>query len=356
MKQESSASSPRPGNDYYSHVVNSLGSGVVVLDADGVVMLANPAARRYLGLDECALSVGERMEDIAGLGAFGDVVKEVMSRRESVSRREVVLEEADGPGRVLGVSASLLGGPVVFEGAILLFTDLTELRRLEREAETHRQLAEVGEMVGAVVHELRNPLMVVSGAAETILRDMEPGDSRRAKAETIIREVMDLNRTVDRFLGFARPFDLRPAPCSASQVLARALLLCERKAAKKGVRLTQEGVAEAIELRADADRIGQALANLIDNAVDAVGEGGEVCVHVRRDADAVVFDVLDNGPGIKLGPGQDLFKPFFSMKAGGTGLGLAIVKRLVAAHGGTASYSNRAEGGACFEIRLPIDG
>jgi len=108
-------------------------------------------------------------------------------------------------------------------------------------------------------------------------------------------------------------------------------------------------------MRADAGRIAQALANILNNAVDAAGDGGHVAVSVRAETDEVVFEVLDDGPGLHLGPDEDVFSPFFTRKEGGTGLGLSVVHRIVTAHGGRVTHGDRAEGGARFEIRLPLD-
>jgi signal transduction histidine kinase len=102
--------------------------------------------------------------------------------------------------------------------------------------------------------------------------------------------------------------------------------------------------------------MAQALANILGNAVDEVSEKtGRVILRVSVDDGALVFEVRDNGRGIHLEPEQDLFKPFYTQKEAGTGLGLTIAHRTVAAHGGAIRYHNLDEGGACFDIRVPLE-
>jgi signal transduction histidine kinase len=108
-------------------------------------------------------------------------------------------------------------------------------------------------------------------------------------------------------------------------------------------------------MRVDAVRLAQALANLIGNAVDAVDRGGCVELVARGVEKEMVFEVLDNGPGIHLEPGEDPFQPFFTRKEDGTGLGLAIVQRIVGAHHGNVAFSNREGGGTRFEVRVPLE-
>jgi signal transduction histidine kinase len=98
----------------------------------------------------------------------------------------------------------------------------------------------------------------------------------------------------------------------------------------------------------------QVIVNIVNNAIEAVSDGGQVTLAVRQEGSDMVFDVADNGPGIHLQPGEDLLKPFFSKKESGTGLGLAICHRIVTAHGGVITYGDRDEGGARFSVRLPI--
>ena len=348
---EQAKQAPNP----HAQIIDSLTSGALALDKDNRIVAANPAAARQLRLPEDALRPGARLDGVPGVAPLLAVVHEVARTQKPVSRREIEFVEGDNNTTVIGLSASPLQGSEKYNGAILLFTDLTQVRALERIARVNRQLAEIGEMTAGVVHELRNPLSVISGLCELVLRKLGENPARK-HLETILKETSELNRVITRFLGFAKPFELEIRPATPAKVLARAVQLAGKKAAERRVEIRLEGGALEHELRCDAEKLAQALGNIIVNGVELVANDGTgaVAVLVQNRGELVEFRIEDNGPGIHLGPGEDLFSPFFSRREGGTGLGLSIVQRVVAAHQGEVSYGNNDHGGAWFQIRVPL--
>jgi signal transduction histidine kinase len=120
--------------------------------------------------------------------------------------------------------------------------------------------------------------------------------------------------------------------------------------------VTVEGTDLLPAFRCDPEKLAQALGNIVVNAVELVaGDGtGTVTVRGQKRGELIEFRIEDNGPGIHLEPGQDLFSPFFSRREGGTGLGLSIVQRIVAAHQGEVAHGNNDAGGAWFQVRVPL--
>jgi two-component system sensor histidine kinase HydH len=342
------------GPSVANQIIDSLPSGVLAVNEGGMIVWSNPAACSHLQVSKEALAVGRPLKDLAIAAPFAEILREVEGSGAAVSRREIFVSYEDGSQTEIGLSAAPLEGVKAFNGVIFLFTDMTERRSLERTAELNRQLAELGELTAGVVHELRTPVTVISGMAELLIRRL--GDSERdcATAQTIIDECGGLEKLISQFLGFTRPFEIDASRCAPEELLNRAYKLCTHKAIAKKVRLERENVDHLPPIFADGGRMIQVLVNLINNAVDAVDEGtGTVTLRAELDKGQVVFDVSDNGPGIHLSPGQDLFKPFFTMKEGGTGLGLSIVSRIVHGHGGTTTFRNVADGGASFRVSLP---
>lgn len=351
----------RAGDTVYEQIIECLSSGVIAVDAAGAIITANHAAAQFLGIPGSELLAGARLLDVAAALPLSELFREIATTREPVTRSEVSVIHPDGTTREIGLSASLLEGGEAFRGVIFLFTDLTERRRMEREAELNRQLAALGELTAGVVHELRSPVSVISGMAELLIRKLGEGDDRSATAEAILRETASLERSIAQFLGFARPYDLDRTWAEPGDIARRALQFCQRRAQRKGTQLGYECENDLPSLYVDANRVAQGLANILVNAVDAVprseddGVEGNVSMRVSKADGEVVFEVSDNGPGIHLKPGENLFTPFFTQKESGTGLGLTIAHRVVAAHGGTISHMNRPEGGTRFEVRLPVE-
>lgn len=338
----------------YREIIESLGSGVLAVDEDGVVNAVNPAARAHLHLSADELREGIRIEELPHLAPLVDVWNEVHTSCKPIARREITLSLTDQTTKQIGLSVSMIRGEKPFNGAVFLFTDMTERRRQERSAELNRQLAALGELTAGVVHELRNPVSVISGMAELLMRKTEQNDERHGTAQVIFNEAAALERSISQFLGFARPFELQVATCSVDDIVQRSVQLCRRRASGKDVSV-EAAVAPILPLvRADVYRMAQALSNVLSNAIEAAPEGGFATIEAYQQRDEIVFEISDNGPGIALGRGEDLFTPFFTKKEGGTGLGLSIAHRIVTAHKGTIQHANQRDGGARFVVRIPI--
>ena len=335
-------------------VIDSLSSGVIVFDTNLRLLLANHAAAENLDVPLDALARGRQASDLPLPPEFRGFVENALNARRPLERQEVVIRQPDGSKKEIGLSGSLLRGPAEFNGMVFLFVDMTERRALERAAELNRQLAQIGGLTAGVVHELRNPLSVISGLAELIQRKMDEADPRRKNVLAILDESQRMERSISQFLGFARPFELEPILCGPRAIVQRAIALSHGRAEKKRVTVDLRPGRPLPEVRADLNMLAQALNNIITNAVDAVDKAGKIEIDVREDDGEIVFDIVDNGPGVRVGEKEDVFSPFFTRKESGTGLGLAICHRIVTAHGGAVSYKNREEGGAQFTVRIPV--
>ncbi|HOV60323.1 MAG TPA: ATP-binding protein [Candidatus Hydrogenedentes bacterium] len=334
-------------------VVHALPSGVVALDRHGLVLTANPAAERFLGLAAGSLRRGIPFWSFWQTEPFREMVEALWSAGKALTRRELTLEQGE-EARILGASVSFLmegGRP---GGVILIFTDLTRVRELEAVAETNRQLAQIGELTAGVAHELRNPLGVIGGMAELIARRAAGQPVLEEPARGIVAEVRQMERLIAHFLDFAKPFSLETRRCSVEEVAEHAVKLVQPVATKAGVVVRLERAEIVAPLLADEARLAQSLCNLIQNAVDVTPRGEEVRVRFGATEEHAFFQVFDRGPGVRVPKGKNIFAPFYSNKEGGTGLGLPIAMRIADAHGGRITYTNLPNRGACFELRVPV--
>jgi len=338
-------------NRLYDHILQSMPSGVVAVDGDGRIITANEAAARHLGLTARELATGTPFEQLDTVGPFVEAVRDMMLTQRPVYRQELTLKLPSGD-RVLGFTASLLEGPDAFNGVIFLFTDLTEVRHLQRVARLNQQLAQIGELTAGVVHELRNPLSVISGMAELLARDASGDTAREKKIQSIANEAAALEKLISQFLSFARPFEVKPTRCTAGGILGQVIQSCARLAAASNVDLVLNPERDEEPLLADPEKLVQALGNLVRNAIEIQSMGGRVTVSTKREDTELWFRVDDEGPGLPEEV-ENLFDAFVSHKKGGTGLGLSIVNRIVSAHDGVVRCGNRPEGGAYFELRIP---
>jgi len=210
------------------------------------------------------------------------------------------------------------------------------------------------EVARALAHELKNPLTPIAMSVE-LLRDARGrpdfGEILDESTRAIGEEVRRLRRIVDEFSRFAR----LPAPALTAVPageLAEALLALYP--APPGVELVRAVEPGLPAVQADRDQILQVLLNLVQNALEAMPQGGRLELSARRVVDGVVFEVADDGPGIPADLLPRIFEPYVTTKAGGTGLGLAIAERIVVEHGGRIEASSPPGQGARFTVRLPV--
>jgi signal transduction histidine kinase len=227
-----------------------------------------------------------------------------------------------------------------------------ESRQREREVMRADQLAMVGQMAAGVAHELRNPLTSIKMLVQTAQKG---GSSGLANDDLAIieHEIRRLEKSLQRFLDFARPPRPERRPLNLALVIDRALALIEGRARKQRVSLTFVPPADPIIVEADSDQVQQLLLNLVLNSLDVMPDGGALTIElVGAPGDQAELRVRDTGPGIPADLLPRLFDPFVSTKETGIGLGLAVSHRIAERHGGSLSAVNLANSGACFVLRL----
>jgi two-component system sensor histidine kinase HydH len=232
----------------------------------------------------------------------------------------------------------------------------TSIARFQRQAAQRERLSSLGRLSTIVAHEIRNPLMIIKSALRPLRRDEPPSPAQvREAAGSIEEEVARLNRIVSEVLDFARPiaFDRGPADLNA---------IC-RDAARA---VWAGGAEETPELSldpsigpcmTDAERLRQALINLLENArhaADAAGSPPRVWLSTSRRDGAVRISVRDNGGGIPLETLPRVFEPFFTTKRAGTGIGLAIARNIIEGLGGNVAVAHSDRRGTEMIVELPL--
>jgi two-component system nitrogen regulation sensor histidine kinase NtrY len=328
-------------------VLAGVSAGVIGLDGQGRIELPNKAAAELLGID-LLTKVGLPLAEIAP--EFAPLIEAVRTSPE----KPVTAELEHGPAmakRVLLVRIGADFNSGVADGFIVTFDDVTELLSAQRKAAW-------ADVARRIAHEIKNPLTPIQLSAERLKRRFGREITSDAAgfaqmADTIVRHVGDIGRMVDEFSTFAR----MPAPVMRSESLeriARETLVLQRVAAPR-----IEWTVEIADLRAICDRrlIGQAITNLLQNAVDAVGmrEGAhKISLQISRQGDEAVISVTDDGVGLPETDRARLTEPYVTHKPKGTGLGLAIVRKIMEDHGGRLELDAAPDSpGACVKLILP---
>ncbi len=335
-------------------IVDSIQSGLMTTDAEGRILYVNQFAEAILGRSPSGLR-GSAVRGVLGSPLLGPAELAVRAASRALARLELSYRHPDGRTLELGVSVTPLATQEASRGGYLVvFQDLTEIRRLEEEVRTKEKLAAVGEMAAQLAHEIRNPLGSIRGSAQVLMAEPALGEEEGRLLAIISRESKRLSDTLNRFLFQARvpgrrdPVDLRPVLESAVTLL--------RNGAEVGpgheVRFeADEGPHVCL---ADPDQIAQVFWNLARNALEAMPDGGRLEVSLRRAAADVVLTVRDQGRGMGRDEQRRLFEPLPTSNRLGAGLGLAIVFQIVRQHGGDITVRSAADQGTQFDVRLPL--
>ena len=248
-----------------------------------------------------------------------------------------------------------------------LYRDLAETlaetnRRLEQaqeEARRSERLAALGQLSAGLAHELRNPLAVIKGSAETLTRKLASTDPITTElAGYISSEVNRMNALVTRFLDFARPHHLEQQREQILPLIERALKAAHDRWPDARVEVERQFAANLPEVVIDSDLMERVFTNLALNAYEAMGTAGgklNVAVATSFDEEAgMEIAFQDSGPGIPAELREQIFNPFFTTKETGVGLGLSIVSKIVDDHHGWIHVTSEPGKGACFKVFLPI--
>jgi signal transduction histidine kinase/HAMP domain-containing protein len=340
--------------DYIETLLRHATMGVVSLDPQGRIVTLNPAASRLLRAAAGRLRVGESLLEV--LGSTAELEPLVPALEPADPRRaglpiEVDLQREREPRRLRLVRVELRGAAGDSVGTMVLLDDVTDLMR-------SNQLAAWAEMARAIAHEIKNPLTPIQLSTEhlgKLLNDREIPPTREEQAclETIIKQVRGLYEIAGEFSTYARLPDLA-FESTDPVAFMRTVIGPYRAVESQGVTI-EESYEDSPPVRVDRKVLSRALINLIQNALQAMENGGTLGVAVRPDTanGSVDLIVSDNGPGLAPEVRQRLFEPYFSTKTSGTGLGLAIVRRAVEAHQGRILVESEPRAGTTFTIRLP---
>ena len=335
---------------YLHDILESLTTGVAVLDPSGRITLCNRAASRLAGCDRGEL---RRRGPALLLGGGEDQGLDVLLAR---ARGRTLVREVDGEERSLRLNAvRLRDRDGRCTGGLLLIEDITEILRLEHEAGRRNRLTAMGEMAANIAHEIRNPLGSIELYASILGRELGADRDKRDLAEQIRAGVRSLNHILSNLLYYTRP--LRPAvrDLPAHDLWPETVRFAAHALREQRIRWRCERTGPDAVLQTDPELLKQVLINLVLNAVQAMPDGGRLLLASRVDRGTVRYTVRDTGRGIREEDLDKIFNPFFSTRAKGTGLGLAIAHQVVETLGGTIRVASRPGRGTTFTVELPLE-
>jgi two-component system sensor histidine kinase PilS (NtrC family) len=340
---------------FNQYVIDNLLSGLATADEQHRLLTFNRSAVIITG-HAMAGALNQRVSDVLQLPEeFIARLDDDLQRTRS-KRAEIQYKRNDGVVIMLGLAVAQLPLPDGRRGYLYTFQDVTDVKRLERDAQLQNRLAAVGEMAAGIAHEIRNPLASMSGSMQILRQELKLSEDQEQLMDIVLRESERLNDTIRSFLAYARPQRVLVQQLNLHRVLLETATLLRNS--------HEVGESHTIEVRpgpevivqGDENQLRQIVWNLATNGLRAMPQGGTLTLSAFYDGshpDAAVLTVTDEGVGIRQDDLEGIFQPFRGSFGKGTGLGLAIVHRIVSDYNASIDVQSEPGQGTTFRVTFP---
>ncbi len=334
---------------YNENILQCVTSGVMTFDTQCRLTTINRAAEEILCISR-EQAVGKNCSDLFGGDIVTSTVRNTIEKKMPSARMEAMLER-NGSRIWLGYNTAVLTDRHdAAIGIILSFSDLTEVKRLQEQMELRERLTALGEMSAGIAHELRNPMAVISGYLNLLSKKTD--SAAQETIRSIANEIAGMNRIIGDLLTFARPASLNRVTVNIREMI-ETCLAGVLQARGIGPNITSAVNVADFKIAVDEVLMRQAFTNLIQNAVEAMPDGGMLTIDAQGNHECRIV-IRDAGVGMPAEGLKKIFLPFYTTKDKGVGLGLALVHKIVLSHGGRIDVESTEGKGTTFTVSLPV--
>ena len=333
---------------------------IFVADGNGVLMDINPAGQALLGYDGGRERMGrEPMTALLEDATEGDRILSEMATHGFVKDRECTLRTADGARVEILLSMTARRQPdglvTEYEG---IAKDITHRKQMLQQLQRADRLASLGQLSAGVAHEINNPLGLILGYTQFLIRNEPDGSEHLEDLKTIEKQTRNCKKIVEDLLNFARRAETPKTRVELSESMDAVIAVLRKQLELDNIAIHTHYDQSLPALEGDAEKLKQVFMNLLINARQAIHKNGRIEVRVGHDIDGqqALVTVADDGPGIPTAVREKIFDPFFTTKptGQGTGLGLSVSYGIIADHGGEIQVTSDGRTGSEFTIRLPL--
>jgi PAS domain S-box-containing protein len=343
-------------SQYVDNILSTMDSGVIAVNASGDISLFNAAAARLTGMSAQALQ-NESYRNLPP--ALAIPLRNTLDVQTPTLQFETLIHQSNGSSVPVVCSTATLrhrDGTVL--GALVVFSDLTRLKNLEREKRRAERLSSFGALASGVAHEIKNPLVAIRTFAELLPDRYNDVDFRDDFSKVVIAEIERIDGLVDRLRGIAATSPTHLGSVDIRKPIADTLALLRAQFEQTHTVVRCDFKDSPSFVAVHDSQLKQLFLNLFLNAIEAMGGHGELRVRItKRELHSnawIVVEVSDTGPGIPELLRTSIFEPFFTTKPKGSGLGLAICRGIADAHRGTIRAESRSDGpGTTIVVEFP---
>ncbi|SHE81391.1 PAS/PAC sensor signal transduction histidine kinase [Marinitoga hydrogenitolerans DSM 16785] len=349
--------------DFYrrfnENILQNLAVAVIVIDRKGKILEWNKKAELFFDKSREQI-VGESTEILKeklGIDVINSI-ESIFFTREEMKMPKYIIQQGYEE-KVFDIQLAPLWNRDldVIEGVIVTFDEVTETYKMEKEIARREKLAAIGEMTARVAHEIKNPLTIIGGFVNRMMKKLDQPEKIKQYSQIIMDELSHLESIVSEILEFSRGSRIPMfESVDLNSMISEIILMYQDFFHQKDLELKFEKMFDKIEVKCDRSRVKQVLINLIKNAIEATNEKNYVYIKTGIENEYVFFQIENNGKPIPEDEQNKIFSPFFTTKVQGTGLGLPICKKIIEEeHKGKLYLVKSDERSTIFRFELPLN-
>lgn len=347
---------------YNELLLENLVSGVIAANTHGIITVFNREAQHVTRL--AAADVLNKPVDMLP-GPLSELFKETLRGGESLREVETILHHGNNDFTPIRMGSSIFKGHSgAVLGVLVVFKDMTAVKKLEHQVRRTDRLASMGTLSAGMAHEIKNPLVAIKTFAQLLPERYQDNEFRESFSSVVGQEIDRIDGIVNQLLSFARPAKPALTPMDLHKMLDKSLRLIQHQVEQQGIELHREFCVTPAMIQADSHLLQQAFLNLLLNAIEAMNRGGHLSVLTSvsvgdsnghgRPIENVTVRIKDSGHGIKPEDLAHVFDPFFTTKSTGTGLGLSVAHQIIQEHGGEVEVESELSKGTSFQVTFPL--
>ena len=353
---------------HYETILHTMGEGVVEADADFKIVRINPAGVMIFQTLEREI-IGNTLFSLFG---NNQEVRETLSRVSTAQGYRNEKITLNYKNKTLRIVCTNLVEDSYHKGFLLIIQDITdlsrkideltltndELKKTQAQLIQAAKLSALGQLAANITHEINTPLTSVLGYVSLLLNSMDESDSRKGDLKIIQSEALRARNIIRGFLNFVYQGEGNLQELDIRALVKEILLLVSHRAKSQKVTMVEHYSEKPLSVVADANQMKQVLINLINNAFDAMSQGGTLTITTFSDGEFLNIQFQDTGEGISQDILSEIFDPFFTtkQKSRGTGLGLSLSLKIVKSFGGSIEVASEKGTGSTFTVKLPLKG
>lgn len=340
---------------YLNNILMSVGSGIVVIDANDKIVIFNKAAESITGFDSKTM-IGKGFAFLSDNIHF-DLLKLLMELKQinnDILEKEGLIlnkHKRNIPSRIL--CSKVKDNKGVEVGFVFLFINLEVFKKMEEELKREDRLSIVGEFSSSIIHDIGNPLAGLSNLLELYKSATTSEEEKREILGLIEEEINELNQIVLEFLNFAKSEDHEDINVDVCQIVTEAVSILRAEMINRDVKIHLNFEKDTMYASIDRRNFKQAMINIIKNSVQAIQDSGHIFIDIKETDDKIRIVIRDTGIGIKDDELKNIFEPFYTTKKDGTGLGLSTAYKSIRDNDGRLEVLSKYKEGTEFIITIP---